>query len=323
MAIDNTAWDGPAAMSRAAGSDDPAAAYASICAGRRDGDPALQSTWALPHHKASGAPPNADGVRNSLSRLPQTEGLTNADAAESHLQAHMDDIHAAVEREDDAVLHVADIPDALQVRDTAKREIDARIVPWDTVVETQIGREMGKRGAFGGTNPSAVVMRLQHEDPPAGVGTAFEERADGAYMTFKLSATPRGDEILTLAADRVTKGVSVGFDMVPGGTAVEYQNGRRTLVHSPVALREVSTTWKPAYQQATVLQVREEGEPPVPEPIPVPEVQPTFDPHLFEQAIERIENRSSEASEKVLDRLEKLEERQRTDITIPAAQPQP
>src|SRR3990172_11580468 len=99
MAIDNTAWDGPAAMSRAAGSDDPAAAYASICAGRRDGDPALQSTWALPHHKDSGDPPNADGVRNSLSRLPQTEGLTNADAAESHLQAHMADIHAAVERE--------------------------------------------------------------------------------------------------------------------------------------------------------------------------------------------------------------------------------
>ena len=67
MAVDEGAWDGNAAMSYCAQSDDPAAAYAAICAGRREGDPALQSTWALPHHSEPGDPPNADGVRNSLS----------------------------------------------------------------------------------------------------------------------------------------------------------------------------------------------------------------------------------------------------------------
>ncbi len=95
MAIDNSAWDGPAAMSGCAKSDNPAAAFKAICAGRREGDPALEKTWALPHHKTPGAPPNADGVRNALSRLPQTQGLTNKAEAQSHLEAHMKAIQAA------------------------------------------------------------------------------------------------------------------------------------------------------------------------------------------------------------------------------------
>jgi ATP-dependent Clp endopeptidase proteolytic subunit ClpP len=88
-AVDNSSWDGGAAMSAAASSDDPSAAYSAICAGKRDGDPDKQSTWALPHHKHPGDPPNAAGVRNALARLPQTDGLTNHDAAQAHLQAHM------------------------------------------------------------------------------------------------------------------------------------------------------------------------------------------------------------------------------------------
>ncbi|HEY5986523.1 MAG TPA: HK97 family phage prohead protease [Streptosporangiaceae bacterium] len=93
-AVDNSAWDGPAAMSSCASSSTPASCYRSICAGRKSGDPALQSSWALPHHKTSGGPPNAAGVRNSLSRLPQTQGLTNAPEARRHLEAHLASINA-------------------------------------------------------------------------------------------------------------------------------------------------------------------------------------------------------------------------------------
>lgn len=88
-AVDTSAWDGPAAMSAVAASDDPAAGYKAICAGRKDGDPAKQSSWALPHHKHPGDAPNAAGVRNAMSRLPQTQGLTNEAAARAHLEAHM------------------------------------------------------------------------------------------------------------------------------------------------------------------------------------------------------------------------------------------
>jgi HK97 family phage major capsid protein len=85
-------WDGSAAMSAASAADDPAAALASICAGRRDGDPKTQAAYALPHHAHPGGPPDPDGTRNALSRLPQTQGLTNEAAAKAHLEAHMKSI---------------------------------------------------------------------------------------------------------------------------------------------------------------------------------------------------------------------------------------
>lgn len=93
--IDFSSWDGPAAMSAAAKSSDPAAAYRAICAGRKSGDPSKQSSWALPYKKTPSSPPNAAGVRNALSRLPQTQGLTNKQAAQAKLEKLMKQIQAA------------------------------------------------------------------------------------------------------------------------------------------------------------------------------------------------------------------------------------
>jgi phage head maturation protease len=89
IADGETRWDGPAAMSACASSGTPGSCYGAICAGRKAGDPALQSSWALPHHPRPGAPADPAGVRNALSRLPQTQGLTNAAAARRHLEAHL------------------------------------------------------------------------------------------------------------------------------------------------------------------------------------------------------------------------------------------
>lgn len=83
---DDSAWDGNAAMSACTSAAD----YRAICAGEHtEGELDQRQHWALPHHKTPGAPPNANGVRNSLSRLPATEDLKNKQAAEAHLQAHM------------------------------------------------------------------------------------------------------------------------------------------------------------------------------------------------------------------------------------------
>lgn len=92
--VDNSAWDAARAWANGAASDNPAAFYNAICAGKKTGDPATQAAHALPHHYHPGDPPNAAGVRNSLSRLPQTDGLLNRAAAQAHLEAHMTAIHA-------------------------------------------------------------------------------------------------------------------------------------------------------------------------------------------------------------------------------------
>jgi len=87
--VDNSAWDASKAWAAGAASDDPAAFYKGICAGRKAGDPSTQGAWALPYKYTPSSPPNAGGVRNALARLSQTEGLTNKSEAQSVLEKAM------------------------------------------------------------------------------------------------------------------------------------------------------------------------------------------------------------------------------------------
>lgn len=88
--VDNSTWDGEAAMKSCTSASD----YRAVCAGRRDGDPSKSATWALPHHKTPGAPPNKSGVSSALGRFDQTQGLVNKDGARRHLEAHQRAIKA-------------------------------------------------------------------------------------------------------------------------------------------------------------------------------------------------------------------------------------
>jgi ATP-dependent protease ClpP protease subunit len=86
--VDESAWDAAKAWANGASSDDPAAFYNGICAGKKAGDPATQAAHALPHHYHPGDPPNRHGVSAALGRIGSTDGLTNKAAAQAHLDAH-------------------------------------------------------------------------------------------------------------------------------------------------------------------------------------------------------------------------------------------
>src|SRR5262245_30267497 len=177
---------------------------------------------------------------------------------------------------------------------------------------------MFARGAFAHINPRDVVLRMMHNDPPAGIGIALEERDDAAYMAFRVSHTSTGDDLLTLARDGVTRGVSVGFADEPGGTKFVNVNGKRTRMYTRAGLREVSTTWKPAYASAQVLAVREEEEAPMAEGA-AEQTTPVDLSAITSQITTALESRdakSAELQEKVLDRLEKIEERERASIVV-------
>lgn len=88
MPVDSSDWDAGRAMRACENASD----YASICAGKREGDPSLRASWALPHHYL-GKGPNANGVRAALGRIGSTQGLTNRQAAQRHLEAHMREIN--------------------------------------------------------------------------------------------------------------------------------------------------------------------------------------------------------------------------------------
>lgn len=87
--VDNSPWDASKAWHAGAESDDPAAFYAGICAGKKAGDKSTQDAWALPYKYSPSSPVNAAGVKAALGRLPQTQGLTNEAEAKATLQAAM------------------------------------------------------------------------------------------------------------------------------------------------------------------------------------------------------------------------------------------
>lgn len=98
--VDSSPWDASKAWHNGAASDDPAAFYKGICAGRKAGDPSTQDAWALPYKYHPGDAPNAAGVRAALSRLSSTKGLTNESEARSTLERLMKQINPDYEPDD-------------------------------------------------------------------------------------------------------------------------------------------------------------------------------------------------------------------------------
>ena len=176
--------------------------------------------------------------------------------------------------EDELDLTMLPIETDVQVRSATRREIDVRLVPWDTSIETLSGPEMFVRGAFADIEPSKVLlMGLEHEvflgagqdgrviptRHPTGKALSIEERPDGAYATFRVAKTQSGDEILALAEEGVVGGISVEIGKnarIKAGV----RNGRRVNVVEWSDLRAASPTYQPAYADARVLAVRSQQE---------------------------------------------------------------
>jgi len=163
-----------------------------------------------------------------------------------------------------------------------------------------------------GQDGRAVLTRR-----PVGKALRIDDRADAGYATFRVAKTQSGDEILTLAAEGIVTGVSIEFAEVPGGSAVETRDGRRVRVHNRVSLRGASTTYRPAYAGSAVIAVRsEEGDPSVsdqeiPAAVPAP-----IDLGPIMAQLTAMQTSNTE-------RFAALEERNRSQITIPAATIEP
>lgn len=98
--VDNSPWDAAKAWASGAASDDPAAFYRGICAGRKAGDPKTQAAWALPYKYTPSSAVNAAGVRAGLARLSSTKGLTNEAEARSTLEKAMKQVNPDWEPDD-------------------------------------------------------------------------------------------------------------------------------------------------------------------------------------------------------------------------------
>jgi HK97 family phage prohead protease/HK97 family phage major capsid protein len=227
------------------------------------------------------------------------------------------------------------------IRSESKREIDVRLAPFDTPIETVGGPEEITAGAFRGTDPGDVyLMGMDHEiglglgqdgkpvmtRPRAGRALSIEEREDGGYATFRVAKTAIGDRILEEIREGLVNGVSVEMG-ANRRVRTEKRNGRRTSVVEFADLRGLSPTYKPAYAQAQVLAVRSQQEVPgvateeqapdagaPQEPVQLPAVRATFDP---QDALTNLQLGLNKITDTFGEKLERLEERARSSFEIP------
>ena len=134
------------------------------------------------------------------------------------------------------------------------RTIEGRMVPFGEVIEVEGTREAFMPGVFAGTDPSEVVVLWQHDrSQPIGRMTEIREEEDGYYGTLRLASTPRALEAAALSAERVIRGLSVGF--IPDRTT--RRSGIRE--HTRARLIEISLVTFPAIPGAAITATREEA----------------------------------------------------------------
>jgi hypothetical protein len=231
-----------------------------------------------------------------------------------------------------------DLPDehVLSV-DTERRILGLRVIRYNEVVEhPHYGRMLFLPGAFivpGG--PSGVRLRMDHDDPPTGLGVAYRDQPDAPYMDFRVSKTQRGDEQLTLARDGVSRGTSPGFYDVPGKPQQKLVDGRMTTVYGPASavLSEVSTTWTPTFPGDGVVYVlskdgKEPGQMTETTEVPVAGIDYERLAQTNASAIQQVLDAQKETSteskvESLLAKFDEMVELQRAQVQIPASTSKP
>ena len=144
----------------------------------------------------------------------------------------------------------------LESADTERRIIAGKIVPYETIGSTSAGPVMFAKDSIDIGDPSKIKMLMQHEaSKPIGRMQKFSKAEDGIYATFKISASMQGSDALTLAAEDLISGMSVGVEVIKSSQKKDY------IYVTKANLKEVSLVETPAFTEAQVTKVAaSEGE---------------------------------------------------------------
>lgn len=142
---------------------------------------------------------------------------------------------------------------SFEIRNTDEeaREVVGVAVPYNDTIN--IGGGWSERFEKGSVDITADVKLFRDHAEVIGKVSEMEEREDGLWIRAKISKTNLGDETLELVKDGAIRSFSVGF--IP--LVDEKQD--RTIIRKKVDLREISLVTFPAYQKASVVEVRQEN----------------------------------------------------------------
>jgi HK97 family phage prohead protease len=131
-----------------------------------------------------------------------------------------------------------------------------RAVPYDDSTDLGGFAESFGRDAFDPADVIGKPFAYRHGEP-IGVITEAENREDGLYIGFDILNTTAGRDGATLMRGGASKGLSVGFSPVES----VWNRAKTAVRHTRARLLEVSQTHMPAYANAGVSAIREEGVP--------------------------------------------------------------
>lgn len=140
---------------------------------------------------------------------------------------------------------------SFEIRETnvELREVIGRAVPYNDIID--IGGGDTEQFVRGSVDLNAHVKLFRGHKDIIGKVNHMEEREDGLWIKAKISNTKLGDETLELVKDGAIRSFSVGF--IP--LVDEKQD--RNIIRKKVNLKEVSLVDFPAYENASVTEVRE------------------------------------------------------------------
>lgn len=133
------------------------------------------------------------------------------------------------------------------------RTIRGLAVPFDTETEIVPGfREKIQRGAI---NLDTMPSLFYRHSEPIGVITAMSETSEGLEIEARVSDTALGRDAATLAKDGAIRSLSIGF-FEREYTDTTTPDGATLRTQTDIDLREISLVPIPAYDAATITQVR-------------------------------------------------------------------
>jgi HK97 family phage prohead protease len=139
----------------------------------------------------------------------------------------------------------------IEAADGERRVIAGKIVPFEEVGNTSVGKVVFAKGSIAIGDPGKIKMLMQHSaERPIGRMQKFNEEQDGIYASFKISASMAGQEAIILASEQLIDGLSVGVDVNKSIQKKDY------LYVTSATLREVSLVESAAFgENAKVTKV--------------------------------------------------------------------
>ena len=143
----------------------------------------------------------------------------------------------------------------VEAADGERRIIAGKIVPFEEVGNTSVGKVVFAKGSIEIGDPGKVKMLMQHSpERPIGRMQKFNQAEDGIYASFKISASMQGQDALILAGEQLIDGLSVGVDVNKSVQKKDY------LYVTSATLREVSLVESPAFEARVTKVAASESE---------------------------------------------------------------